>query len=134
LKRKVVVGHTLYNLTRNTVVAEDTRVAATFWGRLRGLIGCKQLDLGKALMIVPCRSIHTWFMRFPIDVLFLDREMRVIHRATVEPWRFGPVVKDAWRVVEMPAGLIGCSATTVGDKLGWELVQPSPRMGKDMIS
>lgn len=125
MKQKPEVGWQLFNLTKKTLVAENTRVASTFFGRLRGLIGYKSLPAGEALMLVPCRSIHTCLMAFPIDVLFLDRGMNVLQATTLKPWRFSPVVKEAWRVLELPAGSLACSNTTPGDRLVWMESRPA---------
>src|SRR5207253_2310168 len=62
----------LVNETRGAVLAERAEVAERAWARIKGLLGREALGAGEALVIRPCTSIHTFFMRFPIDVLFLD--------------------------------------------------------------
>jgi uncharacterized membrane protein (UPF0127 family) len=94
-----------------------TRLIAAFdsASRRQGLIGRSGLLSGDALILAPCASIHTAFMRFPLDVLFLDRAGTVLKAASdVQPWR----VRMAWRafaVVELTAGVLVVSDTRTGD-------------------
>ena len=96
-----------------------TRLIAAFDSatRRQGLLGRSGLAAGDALILAPCSSIHTVFMRFPIDVLFLDRAGTVLKAASdVQPWR----VRMAWRafaVVELPAGALAASGTQAGDAI-----------------
>jgi len=76
------------NASKGTVVAEDVAIARSFWTRFRGLMLRKEMADGAALLIEPSASIHTAFMRFPIDVVFLDREQRVVKVAeNIRPFR-----------------------------------------------
>jgi len=94
------------------------RLADGFWGRLRGLMGQPGLPAGGGLVLVGDNSIHTFFMKFPIDVVYVDRAWRVVQLEPGMPaWRFGPVVRQAACIVELPAGVIRDSATGVGDQL-----------------
>jgi uncharacterized membrane protein (UPF0127 family) len=71
---------------------------------------------GSGLWIVPCRGVHTFGMRFPIDVLYLDAENRVIYlEEGLRPWRIAPVRLKAVTVVELPPGTVASSQTTFGD-------------------
>jgi len=104
------------NLSRNTVVAECADVAASSWRRMRGLLGRPALVAGQGLLIVPCQGIHTLGMRYPIDVVHLDRDgvvRKVLH--AVRPWRLGPLVWRSRCVLELPAG--AADGTVVGDQL-----------------
>lgn len=106
------------NLTRQTWLATTVRTASRFGTRLVGLLGRGRLGPEEALWLVPCRAIHTIGMRFPIDVLFLDRGGRVV--ATLEnvrPWRLSPLVRRAHGVLELRAGTVRKSATQVGDAI-----------------
>ena len=106
------------NVTRAQTLVTEGRVADNMWTRLRGLIGSKPLVTGQALLIMPCKSIHTHFMGFPIDVLYVDRAQQVvaIDEAMV-PWRFGRIHRRARFVVELPAGTVAATGTEVGDEL-----------------
>jgi len=108
------------NRTRATVVARNAEVADGWFARLRGLIGRRELADGDGMVITPCSSIHTFFMAFPIDVLFVDRHHRVVKAVpAVPPWRVGPVARGARYVVELPPGTLLATRTTEGDELEW---------------
>lgn len=73
---------------------------------------------GTALLLLPCKQVHTFFMRFPIDVLFIDDQFRVLK--TVEylyPYRISPLVGQARAVIELPPGTITATGTTRNDRL-----------------
>jgi len=92
-------------INENTVLAENVIVAESTLERMRGLLGRTTLPPDSAMLIRRCRNIHTWFMRFAIDVIFLDRNLRVLKVAqNVPPYRmvFGP--RKAANVLEMAAG------------------------------
>lgn len=108
----------LRNETRGSVLAARCRVADSYFPRLVGLMGAKRIEPGEGLLILPCNSIHTHFMRFPIDVLYVSRENIVIALdEAVAPWRFGRIHRGARYVVELPAGTIAATGTEVGDKV-----------------
>lgn len=91
-------------LSRNRVVCERCEIADTPWRRLRGLMGRKALEPGSGMVIRPASSVHTSFMRFPIDAVFLDSELRVVRvHAGVRPWR-AAAARGARAVLELPAG------------------------------
>ena len=106
------------NTTRGTVLGARIGVADTSWSRMVGLLGKTGLDSGEGLLIIPSQAVHTVAMRFPIDVLFLDRNCRVIHvHPALAPFRVTGVHWRARCVLELPAGAIAQSATSVGDEL-----------------
>ena len=106
------------NLTRGTVLATDVAEARGFWSRGKGLLGRAGLSAGEGLLIVPCQSIQSWFMRFPFDAVFFDRGYRVCHLIEAMPaWRFSRYVWRAYGVLEVPAGVIAASRTQTGDQL-----------------
>src|SRR5215216_5671524 len=110
----------IVNQTRNCTLADQGELARSFWSRGRGLMGRTQLPAGYALIIYPEWSIHTFFMRVPIDVLFVDRAHRVVGlRRAMPPSRpFAGVSPSRGRyVIEMPAGVIAATGTAVGDQL-----------------
>jgi len=107
-----------FNRTRGTCLADDVRIARTHWSRLRGLAGVGQtgFSAGQALWIVPCRGVHTLAMRFPLDLVYLDRDGVVVDlRGSVQPWRFAPINFHAASVLELPSGAIERSNTGIGD-------------------
>ena len=89
------------------VLVEDLELARSSWSRFVGLMGRPTLEKGRGLWIEPCNSIHMFFMRFAIDVLFLDRQRRVKKvMLNLKPWRISPIVFGARTVVELPAGTL----------------------------
>lgn len=91
-----------------TVIAERCAVADGFWPRFRGLMGREALPEGEALCLQDCNSIHMFFMRFAIDVAFVDREGRVLHLChAIRPWRLSRMVFGAKAALELPAGTLG---------------------------
>ena len=105
----------IVNETKSTDLATRATVADGFFSRMRGLLGRRDLPQGEGLVIVPCKSVHAAFMRFPIDVLFLDRSGVVQHAMQLMPWRFSPVVRAAHIVLELPCGTIAAAGTAPGD-------------------
>jgi uncharacterized membrane protein (UPF0127 family) len=108
----------LCNLTSGTVVANSVRAATTPWERVVGLIGARELEAEGGLWLEPCSTIHTMGMRFPIDVVLLDRAGRVVAIApNVPPQRPFVSHKSTAIIVELPAG-----STAEKVRLGDELV------------
>lgn len=111
----------VFNQTRNLPLITQGRVANTFWLRLRGLLGAKPLEQGEGLVLVGEKSIHTLFMSFPIDVIYVDKQEQVIRiDANMVPYRLGPFLARSAYVLEMPVGTITRTATAVGDQLKLE--------------
>jgi len=109
-----------FNHTRQAYLATALAVADTHWTRLRGLLGLTSSDFrnGSGLWIVPCHGVHTLGMGFPIDVVYLDRAMTVIHiQRDLRPWRFAPVRAEAASVLELPCRTAADTKTAVGDKI-----------------
>ena len=109
-------GVQLVNRTRGVIIAETVEIAASPWERMRGLIGRPSLPVGFALVIRPCRGVHSFGMSISIAVGHVDaggRVVRILH--DLKPWRLGPIVwKSAW-VVELPAGTARRTDLHVGD-------------------
>jgi uncharacterized membrane protein (UPF0127 family) len=107
---------TAINLTRGTRLTECGRVADNALTRLVGLLRDKMLAEGDGLWIVPCNSIHSFWMKFEFDAIFLDKNLRVVHlMSDMKPWRISKLVFAAHSVLEVPAGLISQTATELGD-------------------
>jgi hypothetical protein len=111
------------NLTRKSVLATCLEKANTGPKRSKGLLGRKSLPSGGGLWIVPCESVHTFWMQFPIDLVYIDRGMRVKKlRNNVPPWRLSACL-SAHSIIELPSGTIRNTLTQVGDTLEF-----SPRL------
>jgi len=109
---------TIRNLTQNTRIAGQAVRADTFLKRMQGLLGRASLATGEALVIAPCRSVHMLFMRFSIDVVFLDWSSRVVGLcADLQPFSFSPVFWKSACAIELPAGTIKKTNIRVGDNL-----------------
>lgn len=91
-------------ILQNGVEMCDVEVADSFMTRFKGLMLKKTLDDTSGLLIKKCSCIHTCFMRFPIDVIYLDKDYTVLYTETVVPWRTGKIVKHAKHVLELPEG------------------------------
>ena len=107
-----------------TGAALATRVerASTLLRRMRGLLGRRELPEGEALLIEPCTSIHTLFMRFPIDVVFLSRELLVLRAISgLRPCRATRFHVGAAMAVELPQGALMRTGTREGDLLELEV-------------
>jgi uncharacterized protein len=109
------------NTTRNTVLGERIGVAETSLTRMVGLLGKRGLEPGTGLLIMPSQAIHTVAMKFPIDVLFVDRNWRVVSiRPAMPPYRMTGIQWRARCVIELPSGKILETSTEVGDQLSVE--------------
>ena len=105
------------NLTRDAVLADAASVADTSETRRTGLLKHTGLASGEGLWIVPCESVHSFFMKFTIDVLYLDRQHKVKKiRPRMVPWRASACL-TAHSVLELPAGAITQTGTQAGDQL-----------------
>jgi uncharacterized protein len=106
------------NLTRNSTLADQAERAANFFSRGRGLMMAPPLPAGGGLVIEPCNSIHMFFMRYPLDIVFIDKGGKVLFMYKgIKPWRMGRVVRSARTAIELPEGAIDLSCTQVGDML-----------------
>jgi uncharacterized membrane protein (UPF0127 family) len=109
------------NETRQTLVAADVEMADSYFKRLLGLMGRPGLAPSQGLWIVPCKDIHSCFMRFEFDALFVDKSMQVVHLVErMRPWRISKFVKNSHAVLELPPGTIVSTGTQVGDQLAFQ--------------
>ncbi len=112
------------NASVNKVLADHVGVAATRAARAVGLLSRTGLEPGEALWIVPSRGVHTWGMRFTIDVLALDEAGTVIDCVSkLKPWRVRLPRKGTAGVLELPAGTLAASGTLVGHQVSLELAE-----------
>jgi len=112
----------IVNISKNAVVGQRIRVADKAFARLVGLLGTKSLEPGCGLLIEPSSGIHTFGMRFPIDVVSLDAQMRVLGTwEKLGPWRFAAIHWRTRRVLELPAGTIRSSWIERNDQLGFNV-------------
>ena len=109
------------------LVADHIDRAETFWSRLVGLLGHARLEPGHGLWIAPCNSVHTFFMRFTIDVAFLDKQGRVVRTvACLKPWRATKIYPKAHATLELCAGALAQAGVVAGDRL----IEPTQELTK----
>ena len=108
----------LENRSRDTLVGDRLGRAHRPWSRAVGLLGRRSLSPGQGLVLVPCNSIHMLFMRFPVDVLYVDKRDQVVKVVrNLKPFRVSACLRGAHYTVELPVGTIDASGTDVGDRL-----------------
>jgi uncharacterized membrane protein (UPF0127 family) len=113
----------IVNKTRGTVLMKSGKVADNFLSRGVGLLNRKSLEPGEGLIITKNNSVHCFFMRFPIDVLFISKDHRVVRiYPAMPPWHLSNVlgIKGATYTVELEAGAAARSNTQEGDVLEWQ--------------
>ncbi|MBI4368661.1 MAG: DUF192 domain-containing protein [Elusimicrobia bacterium] len=109
------------NRTRRIEIAGRLRLARGFWERIQGLLGQRPLDNGEAMVLYSvCPQVHTFFMRYPIDCLFINRHNEVVGAETLAPWRLSRIYWKADRVIELPRGTIAASGTGIGDQIDFD--------------
>ena len=106
----------IINATKGALLADRAEVADTFLKRLIGLLNRKSLDKGEALILRPSNCIHSLFMRFSIDLLFLDASGKVVAALpSFKPFRFSPPYFQSISVIELPEATIQLTNTQPGD-------------------
>jgi uncharacterized membrane protein (UPF0127 family)/Flp pilus assembly pilin Flp len=111
----------LINRDNGQTIAADVHEAYSFFRRLKGLLFTEQLSPGCALHIRPCRSVHTFFMKYSIDVLHLDEQDCIVAvESNVPPGKFGLTCRQTVSVVELPPGTIEQTKTEIGHQVRFE--------------
>ena len=108
------------NQSRGTLLADRANIANTSATRKTGLLKHTKLDPGEGLWITPCEGVHTIGMKFPIDVLFLNKKRKVLKiRPAMPKWRMSMCLR-AHSVLELPSGMAAATETVRGDQLEFE--------------
>ena len=117
LLRDTRSNHAIQNMRNGRVLASDLIVAFDSKTRKTGLLKHDSLADGSAMLIAPTNAVHTFFMRFPIDIAFVSREGLIVKTySALPPWRIAAALR-AHAVIEMPAGTLARNETEVGDIL-----------------
>lgn len=103
-------------LVDRRIIADHVESADTFWRRLIGLMGRKQLNQGEGLLLLRCSLIHCFFMKIAIDAVYLSSDMKVLFIESLKPWEIGRFVQGAKNVLELPFGY-AAGKIQVGDGL-----------------
>ncbi len=91
-------------ICNNIVIAKDVKVANSFVSRFIGLMNKKSINGDEGLLLVKCSSVHCFFMKFTIDAVYLSKDMVVLHKETIRPWKIGKIVKKCAHVLELKEG------------------------------
>ena len=106
------------NQNKDAILVRQGNVADTFFTRLKGLLGSAPLKEGEGLLLKGEKSIHTLFMTFPIDVIYLNHALEIIKiTPDMRPWKLGPYVSQSAYTLELPVGVITRTNSAVGDHL-----------------
>ena len=114
----------IVNRTRDSVLGARVGLADSYWRRVRGFLRRPEPDHGEGLLLSPCRAVHAFGMKYPLDVIFLDRRGIVVALyAPLKPGRPTAWHARAKYALELPQGTIGASGTRAGDHLVWLTVE-----------
>lgn len=106
------------NESKTGTLLVEAEVADTFFRRLKGLLGRRELPAGRGMLLKPANSIHTFGMKFAIDVIFVDREGRILKIIEqLPPGKISPPVTGAHCVIETAGGQLSTTAPALGDRL-----------------
>lgn len=106
------------NSSKGSVVASSAKLATTYGERRRGLVGRTSLEEGEGLVIRPCKGVHSFGMKFPIDVAYVSKDGEILHTISpLHPNRIGPLILRAAWVLELPQGALCRTGTCPGDIL-----------------
>ena len=106
----------IVNQTRNVILADNVSVADNPFSRMKGLLGRSSLGEGQALVIKPSDSIHTFFMRCPIDIIFVGKDNKIIKAVhSLPPFRMTAICFKSYFVIELPSGTITATGTQPAD-------------------
>jgi len=113
---------TIFNQTKNTIIAKQAAMADTFRARLVGLLNRESIDDNEALIITQCQSIHMFFMRFAIDAIFVDKNNSVVGLVNnIQPGHLSPFFPRSSYCIETAVGAIQKSDTSIGDTIKLEI-------------
>ncbi len=108
------------NQTTGKLIAADLKMADSFFARLTGLLATGSLKEGSGIVLKPCTQIHTFFMRFSIDVIFVDKDFNVLHVIEdMKPWRLSPLLLKSLYTIELSSGALKGSVKA-GDKISFK--------------
>jgi uncharacterized protein len=113
----------IVNESRQRVLGGRIRVVHSLGARMRGFIRRQAPRAGEGLFLAPCKGVHTYWMRFPLDVILLDQGGTVVAaHADLPPGSRTPIYRTAHFAIELPIGAIQATGTAVGDRLSWKPV------------
>ncbi len=119
ITNKKFIDMKLINKTTNTILAQNLEIADTPAKRMKGLLGKKSLQTGEGLHIIPCNSIHSFFMKFKFDAVFIDKKNIILDLAEKIPPGRVKFCFGAYSVVELPEGTIAITKTRPGNEISF---------------
>jgi uncharacterized protein len=115
------------NRTRGTVLGTAVRLADDLPSRVRGFLFRPAPSPGEGILLSPCRAVHMFGVRYPLDVVFISEHGQVVATyRDLRPWRRSAVHGTALHALELPAGTIRATGTAVGDALSWSSADGDP--------
>lgn len=109
----------IINKSKEILLVDQLIEAETFFSRLKGLLGRKDLGEGQGILIRPCNSVHTVGMKFSIDVAFVDKNGKVVHLIRdMKPGKFSPLIRESKYVLEVKSGSFSVDRLALGDFIG----------------
>lgn len=104
----------------NNLLLDNITIAESFKTKLVGLLNKKSLDNNEGLLLKNCSGIHCFFMKFTIDAVYLSKDMKVLYKETVKPWKTGKFVRNCTHVLELPEGM--AKDIEIGDYISMSLI------------
>ena len=122
----------IVNLTRGTLLGSRIALADSWWDRFRGFLGRERPRDGEGILLVPCNAVHTFGMTFDVDLIFLGSAGEVLAVVEqLEPWKKSTRIRCGRYALEVPAGTIRATGTTVGDTFAWTPANASIRSTRE---
>lgn len=108
----------ILNISNNQLIAKEAIRASSFQERLLGLMGKAQISENEALILPQCKIVHSFFMRFPIDLIFCDQENKIVLiQENFSPWKISKFAASANYIIELQSGKIRATGTVLGNYL-----------------
>lgn len=109
------------NISKGTQLGKDIVLANKFFARLKGLLGRKRLTAGEGILLTPCQGVHGVGMAFSCEAIYLSQAGEVLKIIQLNPNKFGPYLRQAHMVLEVPVGTAEQTHTVTGDLLQWDM-------------
>ncbi|WP_423230223.1 DUF192 domain-containing protein [Sulfobacillus thermosulfidooxidans] len=95
----------IINVRTGKIIGSQVRVAQSFWQRFKGLMGTRSLETGHGMLFPRTNSVHMFFMRYPLCVVYLNKDFVVLRCVVLKPWRIGPIIQGTYWVLELPESM-----------------------------
>lgn len=102
---------------RGQILFEYPRIARSFWARLKGLLGTDSIDYEACLLFYRCSSVHNFFMKYTIGVIYLDKDDVVIDYEVLKPWKIGKIIRRTNKIIECNVDKLQDLGLKIGDQV-----------------